>query len=212
MKTSGEYLPAVDAYINAAAPFARPILEHIRALMHEGAPGVEEAIKWRMPFFVLNGVILGNMAAFKAHCALGFWGRESANAMKEEGLVSHAGAMGRLARVESMDDLPPRAKLLAHIRKSAKLIESGVRTQSIERPARSAPKPEPPVPAELAAALKKSKKAAATFAAFPPSCRKEYITWVAEAKREETKVSRVAQAIAWMEEGKRRNWKMEQAR
>jgi uncharacterized protein YdeI (YjbR/CyaY-like superfamily) len=200
-----EFNPKVDAYIAKAQPFAQPILTHIRELAHKACPDVDEEIKWSMPFFVLGGVILGHMAAFKQHCAIGFWGPEMHSILREDGLLSEDG-MGSLGKVASVKDLPSDKNLLNYYRQAAGFVASGQRTKSIERP-RKASKPAPEIPAELAAALKKNKAAAKVFAGFSASCQREYSDWIAEAKRPETKEKRVAQAIEWIVEGKQRNWK-----
>ncbi len=204
MKTAIEN-PKVDAYIAKAAPFAQPILTHIRELAHNACPDVEEEIKWGMPFFVLRGVILGHMAAFKQHCAVGFWGPEMHAVLREDGLLSEDG-MGALGKVSSLKDLPSDRKLLNYYRQAAGLVASGQRTKSIVRPRKSS-KPAPEVPSELAAALNKNKTAAKVFAGFSASCQREYTDWIAEAKRPETREKRIATAIQWIAEGKQRNWK-----
>jgi uncharacterized protein YdeI (YjbR/CyaY-like superfamily) len=198
----------VDAYIAKAQPFAEPILTHIRESMHKASPDIEETIKWGMPFFTLHGVIVGNMAAFKQHCSLGIWGPEMAAMLKADGLDASGEAMGSLGRITSLKDLPAEKKLLGYFKQAAALVASGERKTSL--PARKRAKESkaaPVVPEELTAALRKNKKAAAVFAAFSPSCKREYTDWIAEAKREETKAKRVAQAVEWMAEGKQRNWK-----
>ena len=200
-----EFNPKVDAYIAKSQPFAQPILSHVRELVHKACPDVEEAIKWSMPFFQLRGVILGHMAAFKQHCAIGFWGPEMHAILKEDGLDSD-NAMGSLGKVASLADLPSDKKLLSYYRQAAVLVATGQRTKSIDRP-RKAPKPAPEIPSELTAALKKNKAAAKVFAAFSPACQREYASWIAEAKRPETKEKRVAQSVDWIAEGKQRNWK-----
>jgi uncharacterized protein YdeI (YjbR/CyaY-like superfamily) len=200
-----EFNPRVDAYIAKAQPFAQPILTHIRELAHKACPNVEEEIKWSMPFFVLRGVVLGHMAAFKQHCAVGFWGPEMHAILREDGLLSENG-MGALGKVASLKDLPSDKKLLNYYRQAAGFVASGQRTKSIVRPKKSR-KPAPEVPAELAAGLKKNKAAAKVFAGFSVSCQREYTDWIAEAKRLETKEKRVAQAIEWIAQGKQRNWK-----
>jgi uncharacterized protein YdeI (YjbR/CyaY-like superfamily) len=202
-----EQNPAVDAYIAKAAPFAQPILAHLRKLIHQAIPDVEEAIKWSMPFFVVRGVIVANMAAFKQHCSLGIWGKPMAEKIRADGHDSTEG-MGTFGRIGARSDLPGDKQMLAYFREAGALVVEGTRTKSITRPQRVA-KPEAEVPAELAAALRKSKAAKATFDTFPPSSRKEYIEWIAEAKRDETRTRRVAQAVEWLAEGKRRNWKHE---
>jgi uncharacterized protein YdeI (YjbR/CyaY-like superfamily) len=198
--------PRVDAYIEKAAPFAQPILARLRELMHKACPRATESIKWSMPFFVQQGIVLANMAAFKQHCAFGFWGPEMKKALEKDGLRSSE-AMGALGRITSLKDLPNDKILLAYMRQAGELVETGERTKSIVRPKKSgAPRPVL-IPAELAAALKKNKAATKAFEAFPPSHRREYADWVAEAKRPETREKRVAQAVTWIAQGKSRNWK-----
>ncbi len=198
--------PKVDAYIAKSQPFAQPILTHIRGLVHKACPEVEEVIKWSMPFFQVRGVILGHMAAFKQHCALGLWGREMNAILNADGLHSENG-MGSLGKITSLKDLPPDKKVLTYYRHAADLILTGQRTTSLVRPKEKRPKPALEVPAELTAALKKNKTAAKVFAGFSPSCQREYADWIIEAKRPETKEKRIVQAIEWIAEGKQRNWK-----
>lgn len=192
--------PRVDAYIAKAAPFAQPILTHLRELIHRTLPGAEESIKWSMPAFVLDGGPLANMAAFKAHASFGFW--RHAEVM---GTPEREGAMGSLGRLTSVDDLPSDDELAALIAEAARLIRDKV---SDPRRAVAKPKkPEAEVPSALAVALSANAAAQQVWGAFPPSHRREYCEWVAEAKREETRDKRVAQAIEWIAEGKDRNWK-----
>jgi uncharacterized protein YdeI (YjbR/CyaY-like superfamily) len=198
-----EFNPSVDAYIEKAAPFAQPILEHLRELMHKACPDVEEAIKWSMPFFVYKGQILGNMAAFKAHCSFGLWGEAVAAVLRKDGVHTTDG-MGSLGKLASVKDLPADKKMLGYIRQAAAAVEDGSKTFPKRQ---KATKAEAEVPAELAAALKKNKAAAKVFAEFSPSCRREYVDWIVDAKRAETKDKRVAQAVEWIAEGKQRNWK-----
>jgi hypothetical protein len=197
-------LVAVDAYIAKSQPFAQPILNQLREVIHLGAPGVTEAIKWSMPFFVYEGVILGNMAAFKAHCSFGLWG--NGPELREAG-VAQGGSMGSFGKITSLKDLPPKKELIAYVKQAAKKIAEGERTKAWSRP--KVAKPESVVPEALAAALKKNKAAAKSFEAMAPGCRREYNDWIADAKRDETRDKRVAQAIEWIAEGKARNWKYE---
>jgi len=200
--------PLVDAYIAKAAPFAQPILTHVRELMHKAVPDVVEEIKWSRPFFVYQGVILGNVSAFKAHCSMGLWGEEITAEMRADGLLS-SNAMGSFGRLTSVKELPPDAKLLAYLKQAAKVVADGTRTKSISRTQQRVAKPELEVPEELVSALKKNKAAQKAFDAFAQSHRREYIEWITEAKREETRAKRITQTVEWIAEGKRRNWKYE---
>ena len=197
---------AVDAYITRAGEFAQPVLWYLREAVHAGAPGVVEAMKWSMPFFVYKGVILGNMAAFKAHCSFGLWGTEVVGVLRGEG-VAQGGRMGSFGKITSVKDLPARKKLVEFVKLAAKAIDDGERTKAWSRP--KVAKMEAVVPEALAVALKKNKVAAKSFAAMPPGCKREYCQWIDEAKREETREKRVATAVEWIAEGKARNWKYE---
>jgi uncharacterized protein YdeI (YjbR/CyaY-like superfamily) len=198
--------PRVDAYIEKAAPFAQPVLHHLRKLMHQACPRVTESIKWGMPFFVQQGIVLAHLAAFKQHCAFGFWGPEMKKAMAKDGLNSSE-AMGVLGRIMGLKDLPPDKALLGYMRLSAELVESGQRTKSISRPANKKAKKPVATPPELVAALNKNKMAKKGFQNLSPSCRREYAEWITEAKRPETRAKRIAQTVVWVAEGKSRNWK-----
>lgn len=197
--------PRVDAYIEKAAPFAQPILEHLRRLMHQACPHATESLKWGMPFFLQHGIVLAHMAAFKQHCAFGFWGSEMKKALAKTGVKSN-GALGSFGRIASLKDLPADRELLTYMAQAADLVESGARTKSIERPKKVA-KRAVRVPRELAAALKKNKMAAKAFEGFSPSHRREYAEWIGEARRAETRQKRVQQAVQWLAQGKPRNWK-----
>jgi uncharacterized protein YdeI (YjbR/CyaY-like superfamily) len=191
--------PRVDAYIANSAEFAQPILVHLRDVVHKACPQVEETLKWRMPTFMYHGMLCG-MAAFKQHCTFGFWKHELVVGKQKAG---DRQAMGQFGCITRLADLPSRKMLAGYIKKAMQLNEDGVKAP------RATPKhkPAPRVPDDLAAALKKNRKAAATFAAFSPSNQREYVEWVSEAKREETRSKRLATAIEWLAEGKPRNWK-----
>ena len=197
--------PRIDAHIEKAAGFAKPILRHLRTLVHDACPDAEETLKWSMPAFVYRGKILCGMAAFKGHCTFGFWHQGMTAVLGPEGEKSDT-AMGSFGRLTSLDDLPSDRTMTRYIKKAAALNESG-------SPARPRPKKRPAaalvVPADLAAGLKKNKAAAATFAEFSPSHRKEYIEWITEARRDETRQKRLSTTLAWLAEGKTRNWKYE---
>lgn len=192
-------IPQVDEYIARQADFARPILTEIRERLHRAAPELDEAIKWSMPAFVWRGRPLASMAAFKAHASFGFWDR-TALATGREGE-----AMGQFGRITRIDDLPSPEEFAALVEGACARIAARARPS---QPAR-APKPEPQVPEALLNALANDAAAAATFHGFPAGSRREYAEWIAEAKREETRDRRVAQAIEWLREGKKRHWKYE---
>jgi len=203
----------VDGYLDAVAPFATPILIRLRGLVHKACPEIEETMKWSRPFFVHHGAILCNMSAFKEHCSFGFWVTEIGDALREAG-VWKDGASGSLGRITSVKDLPPDAVMVELIQKAAAFVDGGGAVSKLaasraekKGAARKAVKPPVEVPEDLAAMLGKNKRAAAVFAGFSPSCKREYTEWIAEAKRAETREKRIATAVEWIAEGKERNWK-----
>jgi len=195
----------VDAYIAKSADFAKPILTHIRELVHQACPEVEETMKWSMPFFVYKGMLC-HMAAFKAHCSLGFWKSKLVIGNDSSENTEDQNGMGQFGRISSLADLPGDKKMLAYFKEAKRLNDDGIQKPSKPKPKGSR---ELTIPTELTAALKKNKKALATFEGFSYSHKKEYVDWITEAKREETRAQRLATAVAWMAEGKARNWKYE---
>ena len=186
--------PRIDAAIEQAAPFARPILRHLRELVHTALPGVGETIKWGMPHFMLGGKNIAGMAAFKAHTAFVIHG---------EG--RQGDAMGQYGKIARLEDLPPDADLVAKLLAASERIASG--TAARKPAATRAAKPELPMPPAFAAALDAAPAARATLAGFTAAQRREYVEWIAEARREDTRAKRITQAIEWLAEGKKRNWK-----
>lgn len=189
--------PRIDEIIAKAAPFARPILEHWRALVHRAVPGVEEAIKWGMPHFVYKGKNIAGMAAFKAHCAVIIHG---------DGRQDTEG-MGSYGKITRLEDLPAEDVLEARLREAMGRIDRGEKEAWRQAPPK--PKPTIAVPQDLAAGLAANPAAAQTWDKLAPSHRYEYLQWITEAKRDETRVRRVGQTLEWLAEGKRRNWKYE---
>ena len=189
--------PRIDAYIDKAGDFAKPLLRHIRELVHQTIPGAGEAVKWGMPHFTHNGKNIAGMAAFKAHCAVMVHG---------DGRQEPRDGMGSYGKLNSLRDLPDDSEL------AAKLIEARERIDtegSAVKRAKPEPKEELPVPQDFEAALRENPKAQATFERFPPSQQREYVGWVSEAKQDATRAKRLATSIEWLAEGKRRNWKYE---
>lgn len=193
--------PRVDAYIKMSAPFAQPILTHIRAAVHAACPDVEETLKWGMPAFMYHGILCG-MAAFKEHAVMGFW--KGGLILDKNGSQADE-AMGSFGRLSSVKDLPPKKVLDGYIKKAMQLNEDGVKVPK----ARTKPKPPPKTPPDLQAALKKNKKAAAAWAAFSPGKQRDYVEWLTEAKAAATRQRRLDTAVGWIAEGKARNWKYE---
>ena len=194
--------PRVDTYIAKAEPFARPILTRIRTAVHKGCPDVQETMKWSFPHFDYKGMFCG-MAAFKQHCTLGFW-KASLLDSKLIG-AKPMDAMGQFGRITSVDDLPSEKELVALVRQAAKLNDDGVKLVRAPKP----PKPMPKAPPAFLKALRSNAKAKASFDAFSPSHRREYLEWIVGAKTDATRDKRIATAIEWLTAGRSRNWKYE---
>lgn len=205
----GKKDPRIDAYIARSAPFARPILRHLRKVVRAGCPQAEETLKWGMPHFVYEG-ILCNMAAFKAHCAFGFWKPGRVAGVRAALPVPEAKAMGQFGRIKAVSDLPSEATLRRLVKAMAAAKAAGVKAPAKPRavarrvaPARRAAA----APDYFLAALRKNKRALAIYQGFSPSNQREYVEWVTEAKGEDTRRRRLATAVTWLAEGKVCNWK-----
>jgi uncharacterized protein YdeI (YjbR/CyaY-like superfamily) len=193
------YSKQFDAYIAKSPDWAQPILTRIREIVHEACPDVQEEMKWSSPAFVYHGIMCG-MVAFKGYVTFHFWKGElvTGTALGANGL----GAAAQFGRMTSIEDLPPKKQLVAYIKKAMKLNEEGVK---VDRPKKK--RPTLAMPDYFMAAIKRNKQALAAYETFSPSHQREYIEWITDAKTDATRDKRVAQAVAWMAEGKARNWK-----
>jgi len=194
----------IDSYIAQSQPFAQPILNHIRKLVHAACPEVEETIKWGFPHFDYRGEMMCSMASFKQHCAVSFW---KASLMKDKNLLSNARtetSMGHLGKIRVLNDLPSDKTMIAYIKEAAKLNDDGIK---IKKTPVSKEKREFIVPDYFLSAITKNKKAVAVFEGFSYSNKREYVEWILEAKTEPTRNSRLETAVQWIAEGKVRNWK-----
>jgi hypothetical protein len=146
--------PRIDAYIEKSAAFAQPILTYLRAVVHEACPSVQETMKWSAPHFDYRGMRCG-MAAFKEHCAFGFW-KASLVLDDKDGKAQEA--MGHFGRITSVADLPPKKTLIGYIKKAMALNEQQV------QPARPPKRPKKPLatPAYFMTALKRPSSSAAS--------------------------------------------------
>jgi uncharacterized protein YdeI (YjbR/CyaY-like superfamily) len=197
----GKKDPRIDAYIAKSADFAKPILTYIREAVHAGCPDVEETLKWSMPAFMHHGILCG-MAAFKEHAAFNMWkGRLIVGDEKDRD------AMGQFGRLTKVSDLPSKRVLTGYIKQAVALNEDGVKVPKIRKPGLERKVIPTAPPADFAAALKKNAKARATFDGFSPSHKREYVEWITEAKRDETRKRRLEQAVEMLAEGKTRHWK-----
>lgn len=196
----------IDNYIANSADFAQPILTHLRELIHDTCPDVEEAWKWSFPNFVYKGAVMCSMAAFKQHCTFGFWKAAIMQDPDNILTITERDAMGHFGKIENLKDLPKDTVLKKYIKQAMKLNEDGIKLPPKPK-ATDKEKKELVVPAYLARELKKNKIAEKVFNEFSYSHRKEYIQWMEEAKTDATRDKRLAQAIEWIAEGKNRNWK-----
>src|SRR5262245_43711964 len=205
----GKKDPRVDAYIEKSADFAKPILEQLRATVHETCPDCAETLKWRMPHFEYKGLMCG-MAAFKNHATFGFW--KGSLVLPDDGTAVAKDGMGHFGKLTGIADLPPRKTIAGYISKAMALNDHGIQ---VERKPKGPPKPvRVPVnpgsgPADLMSAHKKINKVQSAVESYPPSHKREYIEWITEAKTYATRTRRLTQAVEWIAAGKSRNWKYE---
>lgn len=193
----------IDAYIARSADFAQPILSYLREIVHEGCPEVEETMKWSFPHFMYKGMFC-SMASFKEHCAFGFW---KGSLVMDGTQGKSVEAMGQFGRISSLRQLPAKSTLLGYVKKARQLNDEGIKV--LQKPRPRGEKKDLEVPDYFLSAVKKNKKALATFEGFPYSHKKEYVQWVIEAKTHETRNRRLQTSVEWLAEGKSRNWKYE---
>ena len=197
-----QYDPRVGAYIAKSADFAKPILNQIREVVHKASPLITETIKWGMPFFDYKGPVC-QMAAFKEHCAFGFW---KASRLYDPGnlLKIGDGAAGNFGRIETLSDLPSDEALIYFVNEAIQLNESGEKP-AIKKAAK--PKAEIEMPDDFAELLDRNIAAKEIYGEFSPSHKREYLEWIVDAKTDATRQKRMQQAIEQMVEGKSKNWK-----
>lgn len=197
----------VDAYIGKSPEFAQPVLLHLRDLVHKACPAVQEDMKWSRPAFLSGGQIICGMSAFKQHCGFGFWGSGMTGPLTEAGFQSD-GTAGSIGRITGMKDLPKDKVLLGLLKMAFAL--AGEEGGKLKRPVAEKPalKGRVETPEDLEAALNRI-GALERFDAMSPSCRREYVEWIVGAKRPETRTKRIGEAVGWIAEGKKRNWKYE---
>jgi uncharacterized protein YdeI (YjbR/CyaY-like superfamily) len=196
--------PEFDRYIDAAQEFAKPILMHLRKLIHQVCPEVEEKMKWSFPHFDYKGSMLCSMASFKEHCAFGFW--KASIIDDTEGILSlsEKESMGHLGKLRSLNDLPDDAVLIKYIKEAMRLNDLGIKLPSTNK---KVEKKELIVSEDFNQAISENKNAREIFDRFSYSNKKDYIEWIEDAKTETTRIKRMQQAVEWISEGKSRHWK-----
>ncbi|MEO7214717.1 YdeI/OmpD-associated family protein [Mucilaginibacter sp.] len=203
-----QYDTRIDAYIEKSADFAKPILKHLRELVHRASPEIMETIKWSAPFFEYNG-ILCHMMAFKQHLGFGFW---KADTLPDPHQILHlegGEAAGSLGRISSLADLPDDDILIWYIRQ-AMLLKGAPNAKPKAQPAKPATASATATlttPDYLTELLAQTPAAKEYFDKFSQSQKKEYITWFEDAKSEATREKRLKEGLEWISEGKTRHWK-----
>lgn len=198
----------IDAYIARSADFAKPVLEHIRKLVHQASPDMEETIKWGMPHFDHEGKSVVSMAAFKQHAVFGFWKAELIKDPKNymQARKAQGGdAMGHGGKLTSVKDLPPDKVFIDFVKQAIRLNQEGVKLPPREK--KSVDPKNTTAPDDFAKALKKNKKAWQVWEEWTPGKKKEYVDWIKEAKTDITRNKRIETSVEWISEGKIRNWK-----
>lgn len=195
-------LPEVDAYIENAPDFAKPILTKIRQLFHKACPDLHEALKWSTPFFEFKGT-LGGISAHKQHVNLVFWKGALMDDCHQL-FASDCKSSMFVLKLTSLSTMPKDKLILDYIKQAVKINEDGIKP---EKKPKTKSAELMPIPTELTAALKINKKAKEAFEKFSNSHKNEYSQWIVEAKRDATRQKRIETAIEWLTEGKPRHWK-----
>ena len=102
-----------------------------------------------------------------------------------------------------MSDLPGEREIAGYLQQAMALIDAGVTPVAAKA---TSPKASLQPPADLVAALAQNPAAKSHFDAFTPGKQREYVEWLTQAKRDDTRKRRLAQAVEWIAQGKARNW------
>jgi uncharacterized protein YdeI (YjbR/CyaY-like superfamily) len=200
-----QFNPKFDDYLAASEAFARPIMIHLRTLLHSTCPDIVEEMKWGIPHFDYKGEMMCIFAASKKHCAFTFW-KDSLMAdprfKANSGLPAIKRFMGRLT---ALADMPPDGELIGYIREAMALNEKGVKPP----PRTAKPAKVLSMPEEFAQRLATNGVAGQVFEAKSESFRKDYLIWITDAKTDATRQKRIEESVAWIAEGKGRFWKYE---
>lgn len=200
--------PLIDEYISKAEEFAKPVLLHLRKLIHSACPDVEEKIKWGFPNFEYKQQILCSMAAFKNHCAFTFWKAALMEDSNKIFVISGNTSMGHFGKITSLKDLPSDAIIKSYIKEAMALNDAGIKLPKTKKVVAETTLT---IPEYFQKRLNKNKTAKATFEKMPPSHKKEYLEWITEAKTETTREKRISTTLEWLAEGKSRNWRYEKS-
>lgn len=198
--------PRIDDYITKSAVFAHEILNYLRNIVHTNCPECTETMKWNFPHFMYKGDILCSMAAFKQHCAFGFWKEKLM--IKSSNLLTDKGksAMGDFGKITCLKDLPSKSVLKACIQEAMALNEQGIK---LPKPVQKIADSAIIIPDDFQNALNKHALAKKNFNAFSNSHKREYINYILEAKREATRLTRIQKSIEMLADGKSHNSKYE---
>ncbi|NBL63965.1 hypothetical protein GV828_01990 [Flavobacterium sp. NST-5] len=193
----------VDQYIENAAEFQQPILTKLRKWVHKYCDEVEEKIKWGYPHFDYRGDFMGVLMAYKNYCGFMFVKSELMIDPRLKNNKELKAPERFLGNLKSLEDLPLEEEFASFVMEAMMLNE-----QKIKVPKKTSAETKPiEIPQAFSDALVKNARAQEIFNEKSPSFRKEYITWIADAKTEHTRNKRIDEAIQWISEGKGRHWK-----
>jgi len=208
MKEQGRLNPQFDEYQEGASDFAKPIMAHLRKLVHKQCPEVVEAIKWGNPHFDYKGEVLCIFAAYKNHCSFGFWKESLMSDARLKANPDLKAAKRFMGKLTSLSDLPSDSELIAFIQEAMALNDRGV-NRAPRRDAKLAKAAEIAIPDAFAEQLSRHVQANQVFQSKSPSFRKEYVVWIADAKTDQTRQKRIDESLEWIAQGKGRFWKYE---
>lgn len=186
----------INLYIAEQPEWQRKLLVRLRQLIHSTDAEVEETWKWNSPHFDHQGIMVG-LQAFKEHVAVWF---HKGSLIKDPKKLFEALPKGEEKGMRSYKlfegDKLNEAAFIDLVKQAVALNAKGTKLTDA-KPARKALV----IPEDLEHVLHKDPTAWANWEAFNYSCKKEYIEWVTDAKQEETRKRRIAQALEKIREG-----------
>jgi len=181
-----ERTKSVDDYIAKASHWQNE-LRVLREILR--TTELDEGVKWGSPCYTYDGKNVVGLASFKSY--VGLWFHQGVLLQDKNSVLITAGDGTTKAlrqwRMTFAGDIKPSV-IKRYVEEAIKLAKEG----KAIKPDRARPVVIPP---ELKRALRREKGATAAFSNMRLGLRREFSDYIADAKRTETKLSRIAKIL-----------------
>ncbi|GAB2541876.1 DUF1801 domain-containing protein [Rufibacter soli] len=184
----------IDAFFTNAPAFAKPICEKLRLAIDEADPALKPSWKWGTPVYEKAGAsMVCAISVHKQHVNLTFF--QGAQVPDTYGVFT-TGLDGKNMRTIRFTEVGQvkEEQIVEYVR-AATLVKPDKSGKSTERSVIE-------IPEDLKQALAHAKQLE-KFEQMAYTHRKEYVRWVSEAKRQETRDGRITKTVERITEGKK---------